>query len=266
MDRDDQLTTGCPKCGSPLAGRETECPACGVVIAKARTGPARRPPRPTPPPASQPSGVSPATLHYLQGTAAWVHGIAFATLLAGALYLVGSLFLMWVSTGVLRESAEVAVMGLATSATSLPLAVVTIFIGVRLSRFAGALSPRGRRLRDADLQSAVELHTRLWWWVIGVLIAYLIASLLVGLMTPPSGRPTAGGSRRAVGAAQRGANSASWAMPPRTRFEPPTPSSRTGRRPASLWRSSRRATSASSAASAVGSARVRDRVTVVKSP
>ncbi len=75
----------------------------------------------------------------------------------------------------------------------------------------------------------------------------------------PRSRPLPG--RRAHG----GANSGSWASVPATRFEAPTPSSRTGRRAASVLPSSSRAQTAIVPPSATGSGRVRERVTVSKS-
>lgn len=187
MDPDDQLTAGCPKCGAPLAGGEAECPACGVIIAKARSRPAPPASRPAPAARSQPPAVSPATLSYLQGTAGWVHTVAFVTLLAGGLFIIGSLFLLFRSAAELDQASEAALLGLAISGASLPMAVATLLIGVRLMRFAGALSPRGRQLRHADLQTLADLHTGLWWWVIGIAVVYLACGLALGLLTPPTG-------------------------------------------------------------------------------
>lgn len=39
----------CPKCSYQLAGGETECPACGIVLAKFRAAPAASPPPAAPP-------------------------------------------------------------------------------------------------------------------------------------------------------------------------------------------------------------------------
>ena len=87
--------SACPKCGSPLAGGETECPACGVILAKARPTSARvtpiAVPLPAPPPAAETvyggpepadapgavaAAISPQTLEALTRLRPWLRFMA----------------------------------------------------------------------------------------------------------------------------------------------------------------------------------------------
>ncbi len=174
----------CPKCDAPLAGTESECPACGVVIAKAVVAASRaqRAVPPVPPSPSRPSGVSERTLRLLQETGIWVHCLAAVVLLASALCLLGSVLLLIQTAADAAEAPEWLPTALAVTLASLVLAIGTIGVGWRLAAFASALSPRDRRLREADLRSVAESHLRLWRWILGSYLALILAGVAARLL------------------------------------------------------------------------------------
>lgn len=174
------MMEACPKCDAPLVGAEAECPRCGVVIAKAlaaaRKAPPAAPPEPPSPslPGPRPSGVSEGTLRLLQGTANWVHGIAAFVLLAGALMVVGAVLLLFQVVRAV-DAPEKFAAGLAVMLLTLTVTIGCVGVGLRLAGFASALSPRRRRLQEADLASVVDTHRRLWVWILRAYLAYILA-------------------------------------------------------------------------------------------
>jgi hypothetical protein len=104
----------CPKCGFSVAENAAECPACGVILAKARALPPPRVPEspyappayrepeppalaaaaPPPPPADTEGEISPKTLEALRDMRPWLRfvvGYGFVVLVLVALGAVGTL-------------------------------------------------------------------------------------------------------------------------------------------------------------------------------
>lgn len=182
------MIEACPKCDAPLAGTEAECPACGVVIAKALAAARKAPPAAPParaasqPPKPRPSVVSEETLRLLQGTGIWVHGLAAFTFLAGILILVGFTGLLLQTLAAAVEAAESLTAALALTLPFLVLAIGCTVCGLRLAGFAGALAPRRRELQDADLSSVADAHRRLWWWILVAYLGYVLSGIAAWLV------------------------------------------------------------------------------------
>jgi hypothetical protein len=177
-------TANCPKCGFPLAEGATECPACGIVVAKYLAPP---PPSPSSPAAATNEDGSPASLHEspkdlrltfstleaLTAAHPWIRFIAIYSYAVMGTMVFGALIMM-LSGKLAAEAWPLALMYLIYPAIGLP-------IMLPLGRSANAL--RDRHLLGASAAvEAFAVHQAVFWRRSGILTVIALVILGVALV------------------------------------------------------------------------------------